>query len=146
MKTLRRIFSGVLLCFGLAVWLSPSSAWAQTRALYHVGEGDEQAKRALLFINNHLQSDPAADIVLVAHANGLQFLLRKAGSETSADFEKAVSSLLKTGRVKFMACGITLANRGVDAKDLFEGVTMVRSGVVALADLQNSRQFAYIRP
>ncbi|WP_394514345.1 DsrE family protein [Roseateles sp. DXS20W] len=137
---------GALLCVGLALGLCPLQAAAQTRALYHVGEGDEQAKRALLFINNHLQSDPAAEIALVAHADGVQFLLHKAGSETSADFAKAVSALLKTGRVKFMACGITLANRGIDAKNLFEGVAVVRSGVLTLADLQNSRQFAYIRP
>lgn len=145
MKTRIRRFIGALFACGSLALAAPP-ALAQTRAVYHVGEGDEQAKRALLFINNHLQSDPQADIVLVAHASGVQFLLRKAGSDAAADFEKAVSALLKTGHVRFMACGTTLASRGIDPKDLYEGVSVVRSGVVALADLQNTGWFAYIRP
>ena len=48
------------------------------RVVYHLVEGLEQASRGLEYIRNHLEADSASQIVVVAHATGVDFLMRGA--------------------------------------------------------------------
>lgn len=66
----------------LALFLA-TSALAQgqqqpVRAVYHFSEGREQASRGLEYLRNHLETDPSAQIVVVGHAAGVDFLMKGA--------------------------------------------------------------------
>ena len=64
----------------LALLLVAVSAltWAQDKVVYHVSDTDSQALGALRNIRNHLDTDPNAKITLVAHAQGIDFLMEGA--------------------------------------------------------------------
>ncbi|MCW2313227.1 DsrE family protein [Rhodoferax antarcticus] len=50
-------------------------AQAQDKVVYHVNDTASQALAALRNIRNHLDTDPSAQITLVAHAFGIDFLM-----------------------------------------------------------------------
>jgi uncharacterized protein len=47
--------------------------------------------------------------------------------------------------VKLELCDITRSQIGLAEEKLYEGVTMVKSGVVRIAELQQKEGFAYIK-
>ena len=51
----------------LAGWTAAAAAGDEVRAVYHMVEGIAQATRAMGNIRNHLNADPTAKIVVVAH-------------------------------------------------------------------------------
>src|SRR6195256_3606953 len=53
-------------------------SWAQEKAVYHFDGGLEQATKGLRNINNHLEVDPKARLIAVAHADGVDFLMEGA--------------------------------------------------------------------
>lgn len=88
------------------------------RVVYHLSEGLPQASNGLRNIGNHLEVNPQARIVVVAHARG----------------------------VRFDVCEITLRNRKL-SKDQFIGeVTWVPSGVAEVTRLQQREGYAYLKP
>ena len=48
------------------------------RVVYHLNEGLPQASNGLRNINNHLEVNPAAKIIVVTHAQGVDFLMKDA--------------------------------------------------------------------
>ena len=115
------------------------------KVVYHLNEGLPQATNGLRNIRNHLEVNPKAQIVVVAHALGVDYLMKGKKDANGNPYEAIVQDL-KTQGVKFDVCEITLRNRKL-TKDLFiEEVAYVPSGVAEIARLQQREGYAYLRP
>jgi len=138
---------GALLLIAAAFFLQApfNAALAQDKVVYHFDGGLAQATKGLRNINNHLEVDPTAKIVVVAHAQGVDFLMKGAEDGNKNPYSVAVE-LLKEKGVKFEVCLITLRNRKLDKSQFIAEVSYVPSGVVELAKLQSKQQFVYIKP
>jgi intracellular sulfur oxidation DsrE/DsrF family protein len=130
--------------FALALALAAPLACAQDRVAYHVNDAAASALATLRNIQNHLDTDPTAQITLVSHANGVDFLLLDAKDRNGNPYEVAVQDLVRRG-VKFEVCEITLKNRGLKREQFIPEATFTPSGVVRLAKLQ-LQGYAYIKP
>ncbi|MDH4190892.1 MAG: DsrE family protein [Betaproteobacteria bacterium] len=115
------------------------------RVVYHFSEGAAQASRGLEFLRNHLDADPNAQIIVVAHAAGVDFLMKGAKTEKGNEFRAAIEDLDLQG-VKFRVCEITLRERNLQRAQFVSLAGFVPSGVAELARLQQREGFAYIRP
>jgi uncharacterized protein len=120
------------------------AAQAQDKVAYHVNDTASQALGALRNIRNHLEVDPKAQITLVAHALGVDFLMEGAKDRNDNPFASTVSALKNQG-VKFEVCEITLKNRNLKREQFIQEVEFTPSGVVRLAKLQKDGA-AYIKP
>ena len=115
------------------------------KAVYHVNEGIPQATRAIRNINNHLNADPTAKIVVVTHGPGIDFLLDGADDGKGNKFSGAIGALANKG-VEFRVCNNTLVGRKIPKEQVVLEAKIVPSGVAELARLQAREQFAYVRP
>jgi uncharacterized protein len=115
------------------------------RAVYHFSEGLAQAARGLEYIRNHLEADPQAQIVVVTHALGVDFLMKGAKTTRGNEFRSAIEDLDLQG-VKFRVCEITLRERGLRREQFVAGGEFVPSGVAEIARLQSREGYAYLRP
>ena len=115
------------------------------RVVYHFSEGAAQASRGLEYIRNHLEADPGAQIVVVGHALGVDFLMKGAKTEKGNPFADAVEDLDLAG-VKFRVCEITLRERNLKREQFLPLVEFVPSGVAEIARLQSREGYAYLRP
>ena len=115
------------------------------KIVYHFDAGFEQATKGLRNIKNHLDVDPTAKIVVVAHAQGVQFLLDGATNATGNPFNIPVEELSTRG-VEFRVCEITLKSNKIDPKKLLPQTKLVPSGVVEIGRLQAKEGFAYLKP
>lgn len=116
-----------------------------TKVVYHMVEGVDQAARGMGNIRNHLRSDPDAKIVVVAHGEGINFLLEGAKDRNGKPFDAAVAALASQG-VEFRVCNNTLEARGIPASKLVLEAKVVPAGVVEVANLQAKQHYAYLRP
>ena len=142
---MRRFFQ-LLLVLATSVLLC-SFAVAQDRVHYHIDDAAAQATKGLRNIRNHLDVAPDTKITVVAHANGVDFLMdgAKDPKDPNIDYGSLVSSLKARG-VTFEICEITLLNRNLK-KSLFNmDATFTPSGVVRIGRLQSRENFAYIKP
>ena len=128
----------------LALSLAASASWAQEKAVYHFDGGLEQATKGLRNINNHLEVDPKARLIAVAHADGVDFLMEGA-KDRFGPFDARVQDLMGKG-VKFQVCEITLRNRKLKKDQFILGVEFVPSGVVQITHLQQKEGYAYLKP
>ncbi|MEP7154295.1 MAG: DsrE family protein [Betaproteobacteria bacterium] len=129
---------------------SISFAFAATKdepikIVYHFDAGFEQATKGLRNIKNHLDVDPKTKIVVVAHAQGVQFLLDGAVNATGNPFNIPVEELAARG-VEFRVCEITLKSNNIDPKKLLPQTKLVPSGVVEIGRLQAREGYAYLKP
>jgi hypothetical protein len=115
------------------------------RVVYHLSEGTAQASRALEYIRNHLEVDPQAQIVVVTHALGVDFLMKGAKTAKGNEFKSAIEDLDLQG-VKFRVCEITLRERGLKREQFLPEVQFVPSGVAEVARLQAREGYAYLKP
>ncbi|OFZ96773.1 MAG: hypothetical protein A2Z64_09800 [Betaproteobacteria bacterium RIFCSPLOWO2_02_67_12] len=134
--------AGVVLLAGLS---GGACAQDPVRVVYHFGEGLEQASRGLEFIRNHLEADPKAEIVVVAHAAGVDFLMKGAKTTKGNEYRAAIEDLDLQG-VKFRVCEITLRERGLQHDRFVPEARFVASGVAEIARLQRREGYAYIKP
>ncbi len=121
-----------------------ASASAQDRVVYHIADTASQALGGLRNVGNHLDTDPTAQITVVTHAQGVDFLMHDAKDRNGNPYEITVQQLVKRG-VRFEVCEITLKNRNLKKEQFIEEAKYTPSGVVRLAKLQKEG-FAYIRP
>lgn len=128
----------------LAGGLSSGLARAQDRVVYHVSDTETQALAALRSIRNQLDTDPTAKIILVAHAQGVDFLLDGAKDKNGSLYAGPVSALRSRG-VAFEVCELTLKSRGLKKDQFIEEADFTPSGVVRITKLQ-MQGYAYIRP
>jgi len=127
-----------------ALLVSMALAQAQDKVVYHVNDTATQALATLRNIRNHLDTDPTAQITLVAHAFGVDFLMEGMKDRSDVSFDATVSALKNRG-VKFEVCEITLKNRNLKREQFIQEADFTPSGVVRLTKLQ-LQGYAYIKP
>jgi intracellular sulfur oxidation DsrE/DsrF family protein len=115
------------------------------KVVYHMNEGVERAPQAIRNIRNHLSVDPKAKIVVVSHAQGINFLMRDAKDPNGNPYEVAVQDLSSKG-VEFRVCEITLTSRKIDKSQLIDDIKYVPSGVVEVSRLQANEGYVYLKP
>ena len=117
------------------------------KVVYHIDSAAAQATKGLRNIRNHLDVAPQTQIVVVTHADGVDFLFEGARDARNPDIEYAalVSALVARG-VRFDVCEITLRNRGLKKEQFILDAQFTPSGVVRVAQLQNRERYAYIKP
>ena len=139
MKPLFNIIAALALC------ALSSGALAQDKVVYHFDGGIAQATKGLRNIRNHLDVDPKAKIIAVAHAEGVDFLMEGAKTTNNQEFAALVGDLMGRG-VVFEICEITLTNRNLKKEQFILGPGFTPSGVVRIANLQAREKYAYIKP
>jgi len=142
---MRLVLLMMSLCAALALPAHAADPAGGTRVVYHFSDGLEQASNGLRNIRNHLDTDPAAKIVVVAHAAGVNFMLRGAKDKNGNEYATTIEDLTTAG-VEFRACNITLTSRKIDPKQLHDDAKLVPSGVVEITRLQAREGHAYIKP
>jgi hypothetical protein len=140
--------------FAALAALSLLSACAGTRSgpdsgtdhvVYHLSEGLPQASNGLRNINNHLEVNPQAKIVVVAHARGVDFMMKDVKDANGNKYEDLVEQLVRRG-VQFDVCEITLRNRSLKREQFISYSIFVPSGVAEITRLQQKEGFAYLKP
>ena len=124
--------------------LASLAAAAQDKVVYHVNDTQSQALATLRNIRNHLDTDPTAQITVVTHAFGVDFLLEGMKDRNETSFDATVAALKNRG-VKFEVCEITLKNRNLKREQFIPEADFTPSGVVRLTRLQ-LQGHAYIKP
>lgn len=122
-----------------------ASPIAEDKVVYHINNSDAQATGALRNIGNHLEVNPKAKIVLVAHARGVDFLMNGAKDKNGNPYQGNVERLKMAG-VQFDICKITLRNRKLSPSKFLPEATYVPSGVAEITRLQQREGYAYLRP
>ena len=142
MRLIPRFFLILALAFGLA-----PAAFAQDKVVYHIDNSEAQATKGLRNVRNHLDVAPDTKIVVVTHAEGIDFLMEGAHDKKNPNIEYAsLVSALKARGVRFEVCEITLKTRNI-AKDKFIlDAEFTPSGVVRIGQLQAREHYAYIKP
>ena len=70
------------------------------KVVYHINDSEAQAVDALRNIGNHLEVNPKAQIVVVTHARGVDFLFEGAKDKNGNSYNVRVDQL-KTQGVRF---------------------------------------------
>jgi uncharacterized protein len=113
------------------------------RVVYHISENGN-AGAALRNLANHLQAAPEAKVVVVAHNNGVDFLLAGASDEAGQPFEATVRKYRRQG-VEFRVCRNTLVRRGIADSQVIPEANLVPSGIAEIGRLQSQEGYAYMR-
>lgn len=124
--------------------LAAGAALAQDKVVYHVDNAVAQGLKGLRNVRNHIDTDPAAKITVVTHAEGVDMLLEGAKAANGTEYAPLVSALKSRG-VSFEICEITLRNRGLKKEQFIQEADFTPSGVVRIAKLQGQGH-AYIKP
>jgi len=122
-----------------------TSSMQPDKVVYHLSEGLPQATNGLRNINNQLEVDPTAKIVVVSHALGVDFMMKGAKDANGNKYEDLVEQLVQRG-VQFDVCEITLRNRKLTREQFISDATFVPSGVAEITRLQQKEGFAYLKP
>jgi intracellular sulfur oxidation DsrE/DsrF family protein len=133
-----------LLAAGLAI---SGAALAQDKVVYHIDNAEAQATKGLRNVRNHLDVAPDTKIIVVTHAEGIDFLMEGAKDKKNPNIDYAsLVSALKARGVRFEVCEITLRNRNIKKDQFIMDAEFTPSGVVRIAQLQSREKYAYIKP
>lgn len=124
--------------------LAGSLVWSQDKVVYHISDAEAQALGGLRNVRNHLDTDPTAKITVVAHGNGVDFLMEGAKDKNGSLYAGPISALKSRG-VNFEVCEITLKTRNLKSEQFLQEADFTPSGVVRISKLQH-QGYAYIRP
>jgi uncharacterized protein len=131
----------------LALAWGALGAQAQDKVVYHIDNAETQATKGLRNIRNHLDVAPDTKIVVVTHAEGIDFLMEGAKDKKNANIDyPSLVSALKARGVRFEICEITLKTRNIDKKQFVMDADFTPSGVVRIGQLQAREHYAYIKP
>lgn len=119
-------------------------AMAQDKVVYHISDAQTQALAGLRNIRNHLDMEPDAQIIVVAHGAGVDFLMQDAKDKSGEPYESLVSALKNRG-VRFEVCEVTLKNRNLKKDQFIMEADFTPSGVVRVSQLQH-QGYSYIKP
>ena len=140
-----KIFSKTILAF--LILASTALASAQDKVVYHIDDASAQATKGLRNIRNHLDVAPDTKIVVVTHANGVDFLMQDAKDKANPNIDYgSLVTALKSRGVTFEVCEITLKNRNLSKEVFSLDAEFTPSGVVRIGRLQSREKFAYIKP
>jgi len=150
-----------LLALAMALLAAPARAEETPKVVYHADFSDPRRFSAMLTsIHNmvtHYQNelvDYDVRIVFVAHGirfvtddplEGTPFAEDAAMAERRENNASRLKALHSVQGVKLELCDITRSQIGLSEDKLYEGVTLVTSGVVRIAELQQREGFAYIK-
>lgn len=141
LKTLPSLATLALtLCLSFAVF-------AQDKVVYHFDNTETQATKGLRNLRNHLDVAPDTQIVVVTHADGVDFMMEGAADKKNPNvaYGPLISALRARG-VRFEVCEITLQNRNLKKDQFVLDAEFTPSGVVRVGRLQSREGFAYIKP
>ncbi len=162
------LFPGLVLAllalFAASLVLAPQQARAfepDAKVVYHADFADPRRLSAMIgSINNmvmHYENEfMEADVRIVFVSHGIRFLTEDnlEGTPFEADEElleerdslqSRLRNLANTYDVKLELCDITRSEVGLAEDELMDGVDLVPSGVVRIAELQNEEGFAYLK-
>ncbi len=135
----------MLMCAVLVVCSAAQAAG--DKVVYHIDNSAQQATKGLRNIRNHLDEAPDTQIIVVTHADGVDFLMEGAKDKANPNIDYAsLVSALKARNVRFEVCEITLKNRGLKKEQFIMDADFTPSGVVRVARLQAREGYAYIKP
>lgn len=142
---MNRLFRSLaLLAAGLAI---SGIALAQDKVVYHIDNAEIQATKGLRNVRNHLDVAPDTKIVVVTHAEGIDFLMEGAKDKKNPNIDYAsLVSALKARGVRFEVCEITLRNRNIKKDQFIMDAEFTPSGVARIGQLQAREKYAYIKP
>ena len=142
MTTITRIIAA---CAALFLFALP--ALAQDKVVYHIDNSEAQATKGLRNVRNHLDVAPDTKIIVVTHAEGVDFLMDGArdAKNPNIDYPSLVSALKARG-VRFEVCELTLRIRNISKDKFILDAEFIPSGVVRIGQLQAREKFAYIKP
>jgi uncharacterized protein len=128
--------------------LTPAAQAAEPdKAVYHIDNAPLQATKALRNIRNHLDTVSSTRVVVVTHADGVDFLIEGAKDLANPNVNYgALVSALKSRGVRFEVCEITLRNRNLKRDQFILEAEFTPSGVARVTQLQIREGFAYIKP
>lgn len=115
---------------------------AAPSVVYHINDAAGQALSGLRNARNQLDVAPETKMVIVTHANGIDFLMT--GYKDADKVGPLVSALAARG-VEFEVCEITLKNRNLSKDEFMLEANFVPSGVVRITQLQQDG-YAYLKP
>jgi len=142
MKSLARTIALLFMALFLA-----ATAQAQDKVVYHIDNSEGQATKGLRNIRNHLDVAPETKIVVVTHAEGVDFLMEGARDKKNANIDyPSLVSALKARGVRFEICEITLRNRSLKKEQFVMDAEFTPSGVARIGQLQVRERYAYIKP
>ncbi len=135
----------------LTVWVGAlllcGAALAQDKVVYHIDNAEAQATKGLRNIRNHLDIAPDTKIIVVTHADGVDFLMEGAKDKKNPNIDyPALVSALKARGVRFEVCEITLKNRNLNKNQFNLDADFTPSGVARIGQLQTREHYAYIKP
>ncbi len=139
-------FARLLAAF-CALWLLAAASFAQDKVVYHIDDYEAQATKGLRNLRNHLDVAPDTKVIVVTHANGVDFLMDGAKDKKNPNIDYAsLVSALKARGVRFEVCEITLRNRNLKKDQFTMDAEFTPSGVARIGQLQSRERFAYIKP
>jgi hypothetical protein len=115
------------------------------KVVYHISNTEEQTKLAMQYIRNHLEVNPKAQIVVITHALGVDFLREGLRDKNGNPYNVPVEELDFRG-VRFLVCEITLRERNMKRSEFIPEAKFVPSGVAEITRLQQREGYAYLRP
>ncbi|MDP1864925.1 MAG: DsrE family protein [Bradyrhizobium sp.] len=133
-------------------WLALAQPWnaqssvgtAQgTRIVYHLAGGNH-VKANLRTLKNHLDAEPNLQVVVVAHSDGINFLLQGAQDTEGQPYIGALRELRARG-VEFRVCTNTLTRQQIDTRAVVPEAVLVPSGIAEISRLQKKEGYTYLR-
>lgn len=133
-------------------WLALAQPWnaqsnagtAQgTRIVYHLAGGNH-VKANLRTLKNHLDAEPNLQVVVVAHSDGINFLLQGAKDTEGQPYIGALRELRARG-VEFRVCTNTLTRQQIDTRAVVPEAVLVPSGIAEISRLQKREGYTYLR-
>lgn len=141
----RSIF--VILAAVAAIGLSGCAATGgggPDKVVYHINDS-ANAMALMRNVGNHLDTDPTAKIVVVSHAQGVDFLMNDAKDKDGNPYNIRVEALTAKG-VTFDVCEITLKSRKLNKNQFIPEAQYVPSGVAEITKLQSREGYSYLKP
>jgi intracellular sulfur oxidation DsrE/DsrF family protein len=140
---MRKLFRHLLVLLAFCSF----GALAQDKVVYHIDNAEAQATKGLRNIRNHLDVAPDTKIIVVTHAEGIDFLMEGAKDRKNPNIDYAsLVSALKARGVRFEVCEITLRSRGIGKDKFIMDADFTPSGVARIGQLQQREHYAYIKP
>ena len=148
MKARKNLMSASMITALVLLALTPAAQAAEPdKVVYHIDNAPLQATKALRNIRNHLDTVSSTKVVVVTHADGVDFLIEGAKDLANPNVNYgALVSALKSRGVRFEVCEITLRNRNLKRDQFILEAEFTPSGVARVTQLQIREGFAYIKP
>jgi intracellular sulfur oxidation DsrE/DsrF family protein len=136
----------------LAGWLLLAQPWNShrpavaidaARVVYHIA-GSDNIDASLRTLRNHLDATPDLHVVVVAHNDGIRFLLDGARDGSGQPYVATVRELRGRG-VEFRVCANTLTRREIDKNAVVSEAVLVPSGIAEISRLQGREGYTYLR-